>query len=193
MGETSLLEKVKLALEGGVTMIQLREKQLSFDEFLEEAFVVKQLCDIYKVPLIINDNVEICKKVDAAGVHLGQSDRTVFEARELLGENKIIGATAKSIQVAVECEKDGADYLGVGAVFGSETKRDAKCISIPLLNSIAETVKIPVVAIGGINLNNIDLLRKSKISGAAIIKGIFAQDDILLTCRNLKEKLMTIV
>ena len=155
LGEQTLCEQVEEALRGGATMVQIREKELDEADFEDEAREIQKLCRKYQVPLIINDNVALAKRVDADGVHIGQSDMEMKNARELLGEDKIIGVTAKTIAQAKAAEAAGADYLGSGAVFGSSTKLDAKPMEHALFQEICESVAIPVVAIGGITADNV--------------------------------------
>lgn len=178
LGGRSLDEQVEEALIGGTTMIQLREKSLAEDEFIAEARRIKSICARYNVPLIINDSVAVTLASGADGVHLGQSDTAIAEARALLGPGKIIGATAKTIEQAQSAEAQGADYLGCGAVFGSTTKLNAIPVTIEQLNTVAGSVGIPVVAIGGIDRNNISQLQRSRIAGVAVVSGIFASEDI---------------
>ena len=154
----SLEASVDAALQGGVTILQLREKNIEKEEFIKEALEIKDICIKHRVPLIINDNVEVCLQADADGVHLGQSDGSITEARKILGDNKIIGATAHNVEEAVKAFYEGADYLGVGAAFGSKTKLDAKPIDVNEYKNICAAVDIPVVAIGGINEENIQKL-----------------------------------
>ncbi|MBR6403485.1 MAG: thiamine phosphate synthase [Eubacterium sp.] len=191
--EESLYEVVKESLDGGVTFLQLREKNLSDEIFLEEAKVIKELCDEYSVPLIINDNVDIALAMNADGVHVGQSDMEAGDVRAKLGPDKIIGVSAKTVEQAVLAEKRGADYLGVGAVFQTGTKEDATEISHETLKAICETVSIPVVAIGGITHDNIKELAGSGISGVAVISAIYAEKDIARAARELKEETLKIV
>ena len=185
-GET-LEEQVEKCLKGGATCIQLREKHLSEEEFLEEARRMKVVCAKYHVPLLINDNVEIALAVDADGVHVGQSDMEAGDVRAKLGKNKIIGVTAKTVEQALLAEKRGADYLGVGAVFHTGSKADAKEISHETFKEICAAVKIPVVAIGGISKDNVMQLAGYGMDGIAVISGIFAQPDIEEAARNLKK------
>lgn len=185
LGSHSLEEQVELALQGGITMLQLREKNMPEEELYEEALKIKELCAKYKVPFIINDNVELAKKVDADGVHVGQNDMELQKARELLGPDKIIGVTAKTIEQAKKAWEAGADYLGSGAVFGSSTKKDAKAMDHQLLQQICESVEIPVVAIGGIDATNVLELAGRKMAGVAVVSGIFAQSDILESTKKL--------
>ena len=158
VGGRSLYECVKAALDGGVTMVQLREKNMEYEELKKEAFEIKKMCMEYKVPFIINDNVRLALEINADGVHLGQSDMDIEEARRILGKDKIIGVTAKTVEQAITAMKQGADYLGSGAVFGSSTKKDAVTMSFDMLENICRSVEIPVVAIGGINLSNVSKL-----------------------------------
>lgn len=191
-GET-LYEQVEKALKGGVTLVQLREKELSEPEFEAEGRSLLELCHRYRVPLIINDNVELAERIGADGVHVGQSDMELTRAREILGTDKIIGVTAKTIEQAQAAEKAGADYLGSGAVFGSSTKTDAKPMELSLLQDICQSVTIPVVAIGGINHDNILELKGCEIAGAAVVSGIFACEDIEEGTKELLQKVNMVV
>ena len=184
--EKTLIEQVEDAICGGVTMVQLREKDLSEDDFFKKALEVKAVCRKHNVPLIINDNVLLAKKIDADGVHVGQSDLEVSEARKILGPDKIIGVTAKTVEQAKIAEASGADYLGSGAVFGTATKSDAKSMSLDLLREITASVSIPVVAIGGIDEGNISKLKGTGIAGVAVVSGIFSKKDTGLAARKLK-------
>ena len=186
-GET-LYEQVEKALKGGVTLVQLREKELSEADFEQEAKELLELCHKYNVNLIINDNVALVAKVGADGVHIGQSDMGVEKARAILGKEKIIGVTAKTVEQAKAAEAAGADYLGSGAVFGTSTKKDAKPMDHALLQEICESVKIPVVAIGGIDGGNILLLKGRKMAGVAVVSGLFACEDIKKAAEDLREK-----
>lgn len=187
-GDT-LGELVEQAILGGATIVQLREKYLMGEELKALALEIQRVCKLYRVPFIVNDDVALAKEIDADGVHVGQSDMAVKEARALLGMDKIVGATAKTIEQALAAEKEGADYLGSGAVFGTTTKLDAKPMSMELLNAICEAVRIPVVAIGGIEESNIEQLKNTKIAGAAVVSGIFAKDNIRAAAECLREKL----
>lgn len=169
-------KKIELALENGVTLLQLREKFLDGDTLLNLAMRVKSICDKYNVPLIINDHPEIAKKVDAAGVHVGQSDTDALRAREILGYDKIIGVSAKTLEEAKKAEENGADYLGVGAIFDTNSKDNAQTISMETLDEIIDNVGIPVVAIGGLHYENIMKLSSSKVSGISVISEIFSAD-----------------
>ena len=184
-GQT-LLEQVEQALIGGVTLVQLREKDLPEDQFLREATHMAKLCHRYGVPLLINDNVEIAHRSGADGVHVGQSDMDAASVRGILGTDMIVGVTAKTIEQAIRAQEAGADYLGSGAVFGSSTKLNAKPMTKELLRSICHAVSIPVVAIGGINRDNILELAGTDLSGVAVVSGIFAAADIEAECRHLR-------
>ena len=176
-GET-LYEQVEKALKGGVTLEA---------DFEQEAKELLELCHKYNVNLIINDNVALAAKVGADGVHIGQSDMGVEKARAILGKEKIIGVTAKTVEQAKAAEAAGADYLGSGAVFGTSTKKDAKPMDHALLQEICESVKIPVVAIGGIDGGNILLLKGRKMTGVAVVSGLFACEDIKKAAEDLRE------
>lgn len=189
----SLKEQIELSLKGGVTFLQLREKNLSEEEFLKEAREIKALAREYKVPFIINDNVDVAMKVDADGVHVGQDDKDAKEVRKIIGKNKILGVSAQTIKQAIKAEKDGADYIGVGAVFPTGTKKDAENLSIEILKKICQSVTIPVVAIGGITKENILKLKGSKIAGVALVSAIFASKDIKQDCQKLKELSIKVV
>ena len=182
-----LYEQVEEALKGGATFIQLREKDLTEEEFLEEAKKIQQLCKKYRVPFIINDNVKLAKEIDADGVHVGQSDMEALDVRAQLGEDKIIGVSARTVEQALLAEKHGADYLGVGAVFQTGTKTDAREVEHSVLKEICTKVDIPVVAIGGITQDNVKELSGSGINGVAVISAIFAQKDIETATAKLKK------
>lgn len=184
-GQT-LLEQVEQALTGGTTLVQLREKELDEETFLREAVELAKLCHRYGVPLLINDNVEIARRSGADGVHVGQDDMDAASVRSILGSDMIVGVTAKTVLQAIRAQEAGADYLGSGAVFGSSTKLNAKPMTRELLKSICNAVSIPVVAIGGINRNNILDLADTDIDGVAVVSGIFAAADIEAECRYLR-------
>lgn len=186
VGKQTLLEQVEDALKGGVTCVQLREKVLEKEKFLEEALEMKKLCTKYQIPFIINDNVEIALKCKADGIHVGQSDMEAGNVRKLAGEHMIIGVSVRTVEEAVAAEKAGADYLGVGAMFPTSTKLDAADVSYETLKEICSTVTIPVVAIGGINKNNIQELAGTGVDGIALVSAIFAAENIEETCRELK-------
>lgn len=184
----TLKEQVKEALDGGVTFLQLREKQIDSELFLQEAQELKELCKQYQVPFLINDDVELALKVDADGVHVGQSDMEAGDVRKKLGKDKIIGVSAQTVEQAVMAEKHGADYLGVGAVFPTSSKDDAQEVDYEILKAICQAVQIPVIAIGGINTQNVDRLKGSGICGVAVISAIFAQEDIKEAAKELKNR-----
>lgn len=184
---TSLAAAVEKALAGGVTCVQLREKHLPFDEFLRTAKEIKTLCQNYHVPFIVDDNLDIALACDADGLHIGQNDMPAAKARELLGPDKILGVSAQTIEQAVIACQDGADYLGVGAVFPTGTKTDAVEVPLDTLKAITAAVDIPVVAIGGINADNITQLSGTGIAGAAVVSAIFAQEDIKKAAANLRQ------
>lgn len=185
LGTRSLAQQVEEALKGGATFIQLREKELSFDSFLEEAREIKALCEAYNVPFVINDNVEIAIACDADGVHIGQSDMEAGRVREKMGEDKIMGVSVQTVEQAILAQQRGADYLGVGAVFSTSSKADADMVSLETLKAICESVRIPVVAIGGIGAHNIMELSDTGIDGVAVISAIFAQKDITSATKEL--------
>lgn len=192
-GTETLYDQVEKALKGGVTLVQLREKELPETEFEQEARALLQLCHKYNVKLIINDNVELAARVHADGVHIGQSDMAIEKARAILGKDKIVGVTAKTVSQAKAAEAAGADYLGSGAVFGSGTKKDAKPMEHVRLQEICESVKIPVVAIGGIDSSNILQLKGRKMAGVAVVSGLFACEDIQKAAKDLIGKVYQIV
>lgn len=186
-GET-LYSQVEKVLKGGATFIQLREKNLDEEHFMEEAKEIQKLCRKYHVPFIINDNVELTAAIDADGVHVGQRDMEAGDVRSKLGPDKIIGVSAQTVQQAVEAEKRGADYLGVGAVFPTGTKEDAVEVGKEVLKEICEAVSIPVVAIGGVGARNVEELAGSGISGIAVISALFAQPDIEQATKDLRSR-----
>ncbi|MGN1339900.1 MAG: thiamine phosphate synthase [Oscillospiraceae bacterium] len=171
-------ESVERSILGGASIVQLREKTASSREMYELAKRVKQVTDKYGVPLIINDRLDICMAVDAAGVHLGQSDLPCAEARRILGSNKIIGVSAATPEEAAKAQSDGADYLGVGAVFSTSTKTNTRPVTPEIIRSIRAAVTIPFVVIGGVNPQNITRLYGLGIDGAAVISAVLAQPDI---------------
>lgn len=182
----TLCEQVEEALLGGATCIQLREKELDEASFLAEAIEIQAVCRKYKVPFLVNDNVKIACKIHADGVHVGQRDMEAGHVRAVLGENKILGVSVQTVEQAVLAEERGADYLGVGAVFHTGSKADADDVSYETLKAICEAVQIPVVAIGGIGVQNILELKGSGISGVAVISAIFASENIRIATAELK-------
>ena len=186
LGKRTLHDVVKESLDGGVTFVQLREKHLDQAHFLEEAKDLKMLCKAYNVPFVINDNVDIALEMDADGVHVGQSDMEAGDVRAKLGPDKIIGVSAQTVEQAVLAEKRGADYLGVGAVFPTNSKDDATDVSYETLKAICQAVSIPVIAIGGITKDNVEELSGSGICGIAVISAIYGQKNIKDAAANLK-------
>ena len=183
----SLRQVVEESLEGGVTMVQLREKQLEEGTFLEEAKELQSLCRQRRIPFLVNDNVDIALAMNADGVHVGQSDMEALDVRKKLGPDKIIGVSAQTVEQALLAQAHGADYLGVGAVFPTGSKDDAVEVPFETLNAICQAVRIPVVAIGGISKANVEQLRGSGICGVAVISAIYGADDIEGAARELKE------
>ena len=186
-GET-LYSQVEKTLEGGTTFVQLREKELDEEHFLEEAKEIKKLCAKYNVPFVINDKVEIALEMDADGVHVGQSDMEAGDVRAKLGPDKIIGVSAQTVEQALLAQERGADYLGVGAVFHTDSKADAADVDHETLKAICEAVDIPVIAIGGISKDNVGELAGSGICGIAVISAIFAEKDIKGATQELKNR-----
>ena len=182
-----LVDDVEDVLKAGATFIQLREKNATYEETVALAREIKKLTDKYHVPFVIDDNVEAAKEVDADGVHIGQRDTEAKRARDILGENKIIGVSAGNLKEAVEAEKNGADYIGIGAMFDTSTKKDHTDMTFEEAKKITDTVKIPVVAIGGINKNNIMKLKGTGVDGVAVISAIFAQPDRYSAAKELLE------
>lgn len=184
----TLYEQVEEALKGGVTFVQLREKNLDDTAFLQEAKEIKELCARYHVPFVINDNVNIAAEIDADGVHVGQSDMEAGDVRKKLGPDKIIGVSAQTVEQALRAQAHGADYLGVGAVFPTGSKADAVEVSHDTVREICRAVDIPVIAIGGITRENVIELKGTGICGIAVISAIFAQQDIEEAARTLKSR-----
>lgn len=185
-----LLEDTKAALEGGMTYVQMREKgdPMTEDELLTEALALKALCEEYGVPFVIDDDVELAVKCGADGVHVGQSDMACVEARRALGSARVVGVSAQTVEQAVQAEKDGADYLGVGAVFPTGSKDDADDVSHDTVKAICEAVSIPVIAIGGISKDNVGQLAGLGLDGVAVISAIYASDDLKAATEELKAK-----
>lgn len=185
VGTKSLYEQVKEALENGVTCVQLREKELNESDFLKEAKQISTLCKEYKVPFIVNDNVNIAIACKADGIHIGQEDMELKSVRKLVGEDMIIGVSAHTVEEAIKAQEGGADYIGIGAVFATSTKTDVDVLSFETLRSICEAVDIPTVAIGGIKKDNICKLKGSGIDGVAVVSAIFAAKDIATATKEL--------
>ncbi len=191
--KTTLYDQVKEALEAGVTFVQLREKNLDEDEFYNEALDIQLLCREFNVPFVLNDNVKLAYQINADGVHIGQDDMSLTEAREILGKDKIIGVSAHTVEEALEAEKNGADYLGVGAMFTTNSKDDAVDVSIETLKEIVKSVSIPVIAIGGITRENVKELKDTGIKGIAVISAIFAKEHLKEETLLLKREVEKIV
>lgn len=186
LSHQTLKEQVEEALKGGATCIQLREKELDELSFLEETEELCALCRAYHVPFIVNDNVKIALACGADGIHVGQHDMQAGDVRKAIGDNMILGVSAQTVEQALEAERNGADYLGVGAVFATSTKLDADAVSHETLREICRAVSIPVVAIGGISKENIMQLSGTGVDGVALVSAIFASGDIENTCRELR-------
>ena len=189
----SFLEKVETACRSGVTIIQLREKNLTTNQYYQLAKQVKEITDAYQVPLIIDDRLDICLAVDAAGLHIGDDELPVSVARKVLGPEKILGVTAKTVKRALEAETSGADYLGTGAIFPTTTKENAPITLISTLKTICQTVAIPVVAIGGLTSENIDQLIDTGIAGVAVVRDLMQAEDIEAKTQAFLTKLNDIV
>lgn len=183
----SLSFQVEQALKGGISCVQLREKELSYNDFLNQALELKQVCKNYDVPFIINDDVEIAVKCNADGIHVGQSDMDAYDVRSKIGRDMILGVSVHSVSEALTAQEKGADYLGVGAMFSTSTKLDANDVSFETLSDICKAVSIPVVAIGGIQKHNIKELAGTGVDGVALISAIFASEDIVSECQTLKK------
>lgn len=184
-GKQTLYEQVEDALRGGVTCVQLREKELDEDAFLKEAIEIKELCHKYQVPFFVNDNVEIAIQCGADGIHVGQEDMAAGAVRALVGDQMMIGVSVHTVEEAIEAVKNGADCLGVGAMFSTSTKLDADVLPMQTLADICHAVDIPVVAIGGLNKNNIAKLAGTGVDGVALVSAIFAAENIENECREL--------
>ena len=185
MTTDTIEESVELAIKGGVTVVQLREKECTSKEFYEQAVRVKTITDAYEVPLIINDRVDIALAVGADGVHLGQKDLPIHVARDLMGPDRILGVTANTKEWAIDAVKSGADYIGAGDVFGTSTKADAKRLTLEELTEICQAVSISVVAIGGVKEDNIGRLKDTGVAGAAVISAVVGKKDITAAAENL--------
>lgn len=187
VGKQSLYEQVESALKGGATCVQLREKELNEDVFLKEAMEIAGLCRQYGVPFFINDNVEIAIKCHADGIHVGQEDMAAAQVRQRVGDDMMIGVSVHSVEEALEAVRNGADYLGVGAMFSTSTKTDVDVLPKETLRDICAAAPIPVVAIGGIGKSNIPQLAGTGVDGVALVSAIFAADDIESECRLLRK------
>lgn len=187
IGKQSLYEQVESALKGGATCIQLREKELDDEAFLREAAEIAKLCRSYGVPFFVNDNVEVAVKCRADGIHVGQEDMKAAQVRERVGDSMMIGVSVHTVEEALEAVENGADCLGVGSMFSTTTKKDADMVPVQTLADICRAVDIPVVAIGGINKNNMGQLAGTGVDGVALVSAIFASDDIENECRLLRK------
>ena len=189
----SFLEKVETACRSGVTIVQLREKNLTTNQYYQLAKQVKEITDAYQVPLIIDDRLDVCLAVDAAGLHIGDDELPVSVARQVLGPEKILGVTAKTVERALEAEESGADYLGTGAIFPTTTKENAPITLISTLKTICQRVAIPVVAIGGLTSENIDQLTGTGIAGVAVVRDLMQAEDIEAKTQDFLTKLDDII
>lgn len=189
MSVRTLDEAVELALKGGCTVVQLREKECSGRMFFDTAVRIKKITDKYGVPLIINDRADIGLAVDTAGVHVGQKDLPADTVRELIGSEKILGVSVSCVEEALKAEKDGADYLGVGAMFNTSTKNDADYVSMEELKKIREAVDIPIVVIGGINENTIPNFKDIGVDGYAVVSAVIAKGDITAATKELLQQI----
>lgn len=187
MSTPTLEEGVEQAIRGGATLVQLREKAMSSLEFYQTAVKLKQVTDKYHIPLIINDRVDIALAVDAAGVHVGQSDLPARNVRSIIGKDKILGVSVSTLEEAIRAQEDGADYLGVGAIFATGTKTDAQLVSMEELKKIREAVKIPIVVIGGINNTTISLFDGMNIDGIAVVSALISAKDIAGEAKELQK------
>lgn len=185
--ERDLPQSIEQAIQGGVTLVQLREKSVSTRKFLQLAIQVKEITSQYQIPLIINDRLDIALAVDADGLHVGQDDLPMLKARELLGDGKIIGVSASTLDEALLAERQGADYLGVGAVFRTSTKTDAAEVGLAQLEVIKKSVTIPVIAIGGIDETNVNQVLATGVDGVSVVSAILATEDILAAAKQLRQ------
>ena len=186
VGKQTLCEQVEAALKGGCTCVQLREKELSDAEFLEEAIKIHEICKHYGVPFIVNDNVDIAIRCHAEGIHVGQEDMAAAQVRQRVGDEMMIGVSVHSVEEALEAVRHGADCLGVGAAFSTHTKADVDVLPEGMMKAICDAVDIPVVAIGGIHKENILQLKGTGVDGVALVSAIFAAKDIEAECRELR-------
>lgn len=189
----SFLEKIETACRSGVTIVQLREKNLTTNQYYQLAKKVKEITDAYQVPLIIDDRLDVCLAVDAAGLHIGDDELPVSVARQVLGPDKILGVTAKTVKRALEAEEGGANYLGTGAIFPTTTKENAPITLISTLKTICQRVAIPVVAIGGLTSENIDQLAATSIAGVAVVRDLMQAEDIEAKAQSFLTKLDDII
>lgn len=188
-----IFSAVEMAIKGGVTLIQLREKDISTEEFYKIALKLKEITSKYNVSLIINDRLDIALAIDVDGVHVGQQDMPAAVARKIIGNHKILGVSAATVEEAKKAEKDGADYVGIGAIFPTSTKDDARAVNINELIKIKKALNIPVVAIGGISEKNIEFLAPAKIDGVAVISAILGKEDVKAASEGLRKQLDLII
>lgn len=188
LGDRSLKECVQAAIDGGATLLQVREKHMDKNKYIEEIRELKVVAQAAGIPVIVDDAVDVALAADADGVHIGQSDGDAAAIRKHIGADKILGVSARTVEQALKAQEDGADYLGVGAVFGSSTKEDARAIDHTVLKAICDAVDIPVVAIGGIDENNIERLAGTGVDGVAVISALFAKEDIQEAAARLRKK-----
>lgn len=193
LGDRTLAQQVEASLRGGATMIQLREKHMDRGSILAQALELRELCGRYGVPLILNDDAELAQATGADGVHVGQSDMEAGRVRALLGEDKLIGVSARTVEQALAAQAAGADYLGVGAMFPTGTKQDTRPVSYDTLKAICAAVDIPVVAIGGIGAGNVAELAGSGIAGVAVVSALYAQPDVEAATRSLRAQVERVV
>jgi thiamine-phosphate pyrophosphorylase len=193
LDDRNLRDDVQKAIDGGITFLQMREKSMTTDEFMQEAMAIKSLTNKNNIPFVINDNIDVALEINADGVHIGQDDIPVPIARKILGNDKILGVSAHTLEQALKAEKEGADYIGVGAIFTTSTKDDASNVSIATLKAICSSVNIPVVAIGGITADNALKLQGTGISGICVISAIFGASDIENATCKLKQVTNTII
>ena len=189
----SLTDVVKDAIIGGATIVQLREKHLSDDEFIKLALEIKQVCSLYHIPLIINDNLNVMLKVDADGIHIGQDDLDPYIVRKQIGDNKILGLSVQTLDQAYKAKEANVDYIGIGAMYPTSTKKDAKYVSISTLKDIVNQVNIPSVVIGGININNIKEFNNININGFALISAILNNADIVSATKQIKQEIRKVI
>lgn len=192
-GRQTLAEQVEAAILGGVTCVQLREKELDEDELEQEAREIAAVCRNHGVPLFINDSVRVALAIGADGIHVGQNDANASDVRTMIPDTMMLGVSVHTVEQALQAQKDGADCLGVGAMFSTDTKKDAGLVSFETLKKITEAVDLPVVAIGGISQSNMTELKGTGIAGAALVSAIFKASDIEATCRALKRTVETVV
>ncbi|MCH5461304.1 thiamine phosphate synthase [Lactobacillus sp. LC28-10] len=190
--ESDFLKRIEAACQGGVDLVQLREKDLTSLQYFQRAYAVKQITDKYHIPLLIDDRLDIAQAVKAAGVHLGQQDLPVAIARQILGPDAIIGATAKTLDQAYAAVEQGADYLGVGAIFPTTTHVETVRTSVTMLAAIKQAVDIPVYAIGGLNVNNVEAVKPASVDGVAVVSAIMKADDPLTATQQLRQKVTAI-